>query len=90
MRHGPEGKTARSSSLDQVAIGFSSGAELIFRGKTWQRILSLAFFCGIAVVVEIVRSTGFSGVVIGALILIGIGHAASKEGCLRTDAAQNT
>ena len=73
MRHEPEGKTVLSSSLDQAALGLSSGAALIFRGKTWQGILSLAFFCGIAVVVEIVRSTGISGVVIGAFILIGIG-----------------
>jgi hypothetical protein len=56
-----------------VAIGISSGAALIFRGKTWQGIGSLIFFCGIAVAVEIVRSTDISGVVIGAFILIGIG-----------------
>jgi hypothetical protein len=56
-----------------VAIGLSSGAALIFRGKTWQGIGSLAFFCGIAVVVEIVRATDVSGVVIAAFILIGIG-----------------
>ena len=56
-----------------VAIGLSSGAALIFRGKTWQGIGSLAFFCGIAVVVELVRATDVSGVVIAAFILIGIG-----------------
>jgi hypothetical protein len=56
-----------------VAIGLSSGAALIFRGKTWQGIGSLAFFCGIGVAVEIVRATDVSGVVIGAFILIGIG-----------------
>jgi len=28
---------------------------LIFRGKTWQGIGSLVFFCGIGVIVEIVR-----------------------------------
>ena len=56
-----------------VALGLSSGAALIFRGKTWQGIFSLAFFCGIAVVVEIVRSTDISGVVVGAFFLIGIG-----------------
>jgi hypothetical protein len=56
-----------------VAIGLSSGAALIFRGKTWQGIGSLIFFCGIAVFVEIVRSTDISGVVIGAFILVGIG-----------------
>ena len=73
MRHEPEGKTVLSSSLDQAALGLSSGAALIFRGKTWQGILSLAFFCGIAVVIEIVRSTDIPGVIVGAFILIGIG-----------------
>ena len=56
-----------------VAIGLSSGASLIFRGRIWQGIGSLVFFCGIAVAVEIVRTTDISGVVIGAFILIGIG-----------------
>ena len=56
-----------------VAIGLASGAALIFRGKTWQGIFSLAFFCGIAVFVEIMRSTDVSGVMIGAFILVGIG-----------------
>jgi len=56
-----------------VALGLSSGAALIFRGKTWQGISTLLFFCGIAVAVELIRSTDISGVVIGAFILIGIG-----------------
>jgi hypothetical protein len=56
-----------------VAIGLSSGASLIFRGKIWQGIGSLVFFCGIAVAVEIVRTTDVSAVLIGAFILIGIG-----------------
>ncbi len=56
-----------------VVIGLSSGAALIFRGKTWQGISSLAFFCGIAVVVEIVRRTDVDGVIIAAMILVGIG-----------------
>ena len=56
-----------------VALGLSSGAALIFRGKTWQGIGSLVFFCGIAVAVEIIRATDVPGVVIGAFILIGIG-----------------
>lgn len=56
-----------------VALGFTSGAALIFRGKIWGGIASLVFFCGIAVAVEIIRTTDFSGVVIGAFILIGIG-----------------
>ena len=56
-----------------VAIGLSSGAALIFRGKTWRGIGTLAFFCGIAVMVEIVRRTDVDGLVVGAMILIGIG-----------------
>ena len=56
-----------------AAIGLSSGAALIFRGKTWRGIGTLAFFCGIAVVVEIVRRTDVDGLVIAAMILIGIG-----------------
>jgi hypothetical protein len=56
-----------------VAIGLSSGASLIFRGKTWQGIVSLVFFCGFAVVVELVRETDIDGVVIAAMILVGIG-----------------
>ena len=54
-------------------VHFVPGAALIFRGKTWQGIGSLVFFCGIAVVVEIVRATDVSSVVIGTFILIGIG-----------------
>jgi hypothetical protein len=56
-----------------VAIGLSSGAALIFRGKTWRGITSLAFFCGFAVIVELVRETDIDGVVIAAMILVGIG-----------------
>ena len=56
-----------------VAIGLSSGAALIFRGKTWRGIASLAFFCGFAVVVELVQETDIDRVVIAAMILAGIG-----------------
>ena len=56
-----------------VALGLSSGAALIFRGRIWQGIVSLLFFIGIAIAVELGRSTNLSGVVIGAFILIGIG-----------------
>jgi hypothetical protein len=56
-----------------VALGLSSGAALIFRGKTWQGVGTLAFFCGIAVLVEIARRTDIDGLVVGAMILIGIG-----------------
>jgi hypothetical protein len=56
-----------------VAIGLSSGAALIFRGKTWRGIGTLAFFCGIAIIVEIVRRTDVDSLVVAAMILIGIG-----------------
>jgi hypothetical protein len=56
-----------------VAIGLASGAELVFRGKVWSGIGSLLFFCGIAVVVELMRATDISWTVIAAFILIGIG-----------------
>ena len=56
-----------------VAIGLSSGAALIFRGKTWQGIGTLAFFCGIAVIVEIARRTDVDGAIVAGMILVGIG-----------------
>jgi hypothetical protein len=56
-----------------VALGLASGAGLIFRGKVLGGIVSLVFFCGIAVAVEFIRTTDVSGVVIGAFILVGIG-----------------
>ena len=56
-----------------VAIGLSSGAALNFRGKTWQGIGTLAFFCGIAVIVEIARRTDVDGAIVAGMILIGIG-----------------
>jgi hypothetical protein len=56
-----------------VALGLTSGAALIFRGKVLGGIVSLVFFCGIAVAVELIRTTDVSGVVIGAFILVGIG-----------------
>ena len=56
-----------------VALGLASGAALIFRGKILGGIVSLVFFCGIAVAVELIWTTDVSGVVIGAFILVGIG-----------------
>ena len=56
-----------------VAIGLSSGAALIFRGKIWRGIGSLAFFCGIPVVIEIVQRTDVDGVIVAGMILVGIG-----------------
>jgi len=56
-----------------VVIGLSSGAALIFRGKTWRGFGTIAFFCGFALVVEILRRSEVDGVIIAAIILIGIG-----------------
>ena len=56
-----------------VALGLTSGAALILREKVLGGIVSLIFFCGIAVAVELIRTTDVSGVVIGAFILVGIG-----------------
>jgi hypothetical protein len=56
-----------------VALGLTNGAALIFRGKVLGGIVSLTFFCGIAIAVEIILATDVSGVVIGAFILVGIG-----------------
>ncbi len=56
-----------------VAIGLSSGASLIFRGRTWAGIASLVFFCGIAIIVELIRVTAITWGLVGPFILIGIG-----------------
>ena len=56
-----------------VALGLTSGAALVFRGKVLGGIASLVFFCGIAVAVEFILTTDVSSVVIGAFILVGIG-----------------
>jgi hypothetical protein len=56
-----------------IAIGLSSGAELIFRGKTLQGIGSLAFFCAIPIVVAVVQRIDIPWPVVGGLILIGGG-----------------
>ena len=56
-----------------IALGLSSGAGLIFRGKIWQGVLSLAFFCSIPIIVWIIQGTDISWTLVGAFILIGIG-----------------
>ncbi len=55
------------------AIGLSSGAELIFRGKVMRGIGSLAFFCAIPIVVWIVQAVDIPWAIVGPMILIGIG-----------------
>ena len=55
------------------ALGLSSGAELIFRGKVMRGIGSLAFFCAIPIVVWIVQAVDIPWAIVGPMILIGIG-----------------
>ena len=55
------------------ALGLSSGAGLIFRGKIWQGILSLAFFCSIPIAIWIIQETNIPWTLVGAMVLIGIG-----------------
>lgn len=56
-----------------IAIGLSSGAELVFRGRIVRGILSLAFFCAIPIVVWIIQKAEISWALVGSLILIGLG-----------------
>jgi hypothetical protein len=55
------------------ALGLSSGAGLIFRGRIWQGILSLAFFCSIPFAIWIIQETEIPWTLVGPLVLIGIG-----------------
>jgi hypothetical protein len=56
-----------------IAIGLSSGAELVFRGRIVAGIGSLAFFCAIPIVVAIIQATQIPWTVVIALVLVGIG-----------------
>jgi hypothetical protein len=56
-----------------VAIGLSSGASLIFRGRIWRGILSFVFFVSIPIGIWIISETDIPWTLIGPLILIGIG-----------------
>ncbi len=55
------------------ALGLSGGAELIFRGKIWRGIGSIAFFSAIPLVVWIVEETDIPWGLVGPFILIGLG-----------------
>lgn len=55
------------------AIGLSSGAELVFRGKTSKGIGTLIFFCAIPLVVWIVNETAIPWSIVGPMILVGLG-----------------
>ena len=56
-----------------IAIGLSSCAELVFRGRIAQGIGSLVFFCAIPIVVAIIQATQIPWTVVVALVLVGIG-----------------
>jgi hypothetical protein len=55
------------------AIGLSSGAELIFRGRVARGIGTLVFFSAIPIVVWIVQEVRIPWTLIGPMILIGLG-----------------
>ncbi len=55
------------------ALGLSGGAELIFRGKFWRGIGTIAFFSAIPIVVWIVQETDIPWELVGPFILIGLG-----------------
>ena len=54
-------------------IGLSSGAGLIFRGKIWSGIGTMAFFFAIPIFVMLVQNQDIPWAIVGPLILIGIG-----------------
>lgn len=56
-----------------IAIGLSSGAELIFRGRILQGIGSLAFFCSIPILIAVVQKVDIPWTTVGALFLMGMG-----------------
>jgi len=55
------------------ALGLSGGAELIFRGKIWRGIGTIAFFSAIPLVVWVVEETDIPWGLVGPFILIGLG-----------------
>jgi hypothetical protein len=55
------------------ALGLSGGAELIFRGKIWRGLGTIAFFSAIPIVVWIVQETEIPWGLVGPFILIGLG-----------------
>jgi len=56
-----------------VALGLTFGSAQWFRGETSRGIGTLIFFCGFAVIVELVKRTDVDWIVIAAFILIGLG-----------------
>jgi hypothetical protein len=54
-------------------IGLSGGGELIFRGKTWSGIWTIAFFFAIPIIIWVIQETAIPWGLIGPMILIGLG-----------------
>ena len=54
-------------------IGLSAGAGMIFRGKFWSGIGTMAFFFAIPFAIWMIQETAIPWSVVGPLILIGIG-----------------
>lgn len=54
-------------------IGLSSGGELIFRGKIWRGIGTIAFFSAIPFIVWVVQETEIPWSIVGPLVLISLG-----------------
>lgn len=55
------------------ALGLSGGAALIFRGKIWRGMGTIAFFSAIPIVVWIFQETDIPWGLVGPFILIGLG-----------------
>jgi hypothetical protein len=55
------------------AIGLSSGAGLIFRGRVWQGIFTMAFFFAIPIGIWIIQERDVDWTLVVAFILIGAG-----------------
>ena len=56
-----------------LVIGLSSGAELIFRGKTREGIGTIALFSAIPIAITIAQSMDISLSIVGPFILIAVG-----------------
>jgi hypothetical protein len=56
-----------------LVIGLSSGAELIFRGKTREGIGTIALFSAIPIAITIAQSMDISWAIVGPFILIALG-----------------
>jgi hypothetical protein len=54
-------------------IGLSGGGELIFRGKTWSGISTIAFFFAIPIIIWVVQETQIPWGLVGPMVLIGLG-----------------